>query len=144
MKCCEGTVGRVFVVKFEHGDDFLGCLASLAKEKNIKAGIVHFIGALNNAEIVVGPEKNTLPPTPMWKKFDDGRELLGIGTIFWKGDEPKIHIHSSIGRGENANLGCIRKNANVYLIIEAVVFEIAGVKAKRVKDEKTGLDLLEF
>lgn len=148
MKYSKGSVGRVFVVKLEHGDDLLQELISLIKKEDIQAGIVHFVGALERAEIVVGPEKVEIPPVPMWRSFQDGREVLGLGTIFWKGTapsaEPMIHIHSGIGRDKNFHLGCIRKDAKTYLTIEAIIIELEGVKVKRQFDEKTQLNLLEF
>ncbi len=144
MEYTRCKVGRVFVVRFDHGDDLLAELTALIKREDIRAGLLHFLGALEKARIVVGPEKAEVPPVPMWRDFADGREVLGLGTIFWKDDEPKIHIHSGIGRDEAVNLGCIRKDAKVYLTIEAVITELTGLSAKREFDEKTRLDMLEF
>ena len=143
MKYTKGTIKRIFVVKFEHGDDLLAELTELAKKEKIKSGVVHLIGALKKAEIVVGPEKVEVPPEPLWKKFDDGREILGFGTIFWKGNEPKIHIHACIGREDKVNIGCVRCDARIYLVIEAVIIEIdAGVVRKF--DENLGIDLIDI
>ena len=131
-------------MRLEHGEDLLEELTSLIKKEDIRAGIVHFVGALEKAEIVVGPEKVEVPPVPMWRSFQDGREVLGLGTIFWKDTEPKIHIHGGIGRDKSFHLGCIRKDAKTYLTIEAVIIELEGVKVNRRFDEKTQLNLLEF
>ncbi|MEE9199837.1 MAG: DUF296 domain-containing protein [Candidatus Brocadiales bacterium] len=144
MQYTQCNVGRVFVLRFDHGDDLLSELTAFVKKEDVRAGLLHFIGALESARIVVGPEKVEVPPVPVWRDFADGREVLGLGTIFWKGDEPKIHIHGGIGRGDNINLGCIRKDAKVYLTIEAIILELTGLSAKRQADEKTTLDLLEF
>lgn len=132
------------MARFDHGDDLLGELTALIKKEDIRAGLLHFLGALEKAQIVVGPEKAEVPPVPMWRNFSDGREMLGLGTIFWKDDEPKIHIHSGIGRGDTINLGCIRKDAEIYLTIEAIIIELKGPLVKRQFDEKTKLDLLRF
>lgn len=144
MKYAQCRLGRVFVVRLEHGEDFLKELTELIKKEDIRAGIVHFLGALERAEIVVGPERAEIPPIPMWRSFQDGREVVGLGTIFWKDNEPKIHIHSTIGREEELYLGCIRKGAKIYLTIEALILELEGIVAKRQFDAKTKLDLLEF
>ncbi len=144
MKYTECRLGRMFVVRFDHGEDFLKELTEFVKKEDIRAGIVHFLGALERAGVVVGPEKAVVPPTPMWRSFEDGREVVGLGTILWKDNEPKVHIHSTIGRDEKLLLGCIRKEAQVYLTIEAVILELEGGVIKRQLDEKTGLDLLEF
>lgn len=144
MEYSQCNIDRVFVVRFDHGDDLLAGLTTLIKKEDVRAGLVHFVGALERAQIVVGPEKVEVPPVPMWRNFADGREVLGLGTIFWKGDEPKIHIHSGIGRDDAINLGCIRKDAKVYLTIEAIILELKGPSVKRQFDEKTKLDLLKF
>lgn len=144
MEYTQCNVGRVFVVRFDHGDDFLAELTALIKKEDIRSGLLHFIGALEKADIVVGPEKVEVPPVPMWRAFSDGREVLGLGTIFWKDNEPKIHIHSGIGRGDTINLGCIRKDARVYLTIEATITELTGLSVKRQFNEETTLDLLKF
>lgn len=144
MKYAQCNLGRVFVVRFEHGEDFMPELTGLIKKEAIQAGVIHFLGALERAEIVVGPEKTEVPPTPLWRSFQDGREVVGLGTIFWKDAEPKVHIHSNIGRDDKLYLGCIRKGAKIYLTLEAVIMELKGIKARKQFDKKTGLDLLEF
>ena len=142
MKYTQCRLGRVFVVRFDHGEDFLNELTGLIKKEDVRAGIIHFLGALEEAEVVVGPERPVVPPTPMWRGFQDGREVVGLGTIFWKDNEPKVHVHSTIGREEKLLLGCIRKEAKIYLTIEAVILELEGAMVKRQLDEKTKLDLL--
>jgi len=143
MKYTKGSIKRVFVVKFEHGDDLLAELTALIRKEEIKSGIIHMIGALEKSDIVVGPKKVEVPPSPVWRRFDDGREIIGFGTIFWKDDEPKIHIHAGIAREDKVNVGCVRKNAFVYLVVEAVIIEI-DANISRKFDDKTGLDLLAF
>jgi len=143
MKYTKGKIKRIFVVKFEHNDNLLSELTKLARKEKIKSGIIHLIGALEKAEFVAGPKKVEIPPEPIWRKFDDGREILGFGTIFWKGNEPKIHIHACIGREDKVNLGCIRSDAEVYLVIEAIIIEIDATVARKY-DEKTGLDLIDI
>ena len=108
MKYTKGSIKRVFVVKFEHGDDLLAELTALIRKEEIKSGIIHMIGALEKSDIVVGPKKVEVPPSPVWRRFDDGREIIGFGTIFWKDDEPKIHIHAGIAREDKVNVGCVR------------------------------------
>lgn len=142
MKYTKASIGRIFAVKFEHSEDLLKELTELVKKEKIKSGIIHLIGALEKAEIVVGPKKVEIPPKPIKKKFDDGREILGLGTIFWKDNEPKIHIHSCIGREDKVNVGCVRNNTGVYLVIEGIIIEI-DADISRKYDEKTGLDLID-
>ncbi|MFN3527637.1 MAG: PPC domain-containing DNA-binding protein [Candidatus Altarchaeaceae archaeon] len=142
MKYTKTNIGRVFLIKFEHNDDFLEEMKNFVVKENIKAGIFYLIGGIEKAEFAVGPKKIEIPPNPIIMDFYDGREILGIGTIFWN-DKPKIHIHAGMGRENNVNLGCIRKNAKVYLTIECVLMELQ-TNAKKEFDEKIGIDLLNF
>ncbi len=144
MKSSIGKLGRVVLVKFENNDDFIDGLSSLAKKHKIKCGIVLFLGALKGADIVTGPKKPVIPPEPNWLNFNDGREMFGVGTIFWEKNEPKLHLHTGLGKGEKSIVGCIRKNSKVFLVIETIIIEIKGIRADKAIDPKTGLMMLRI
>ena len=40
--------------------------------------------------------------------------------------------------------GCVREASNTFLVLEAVVFELLGVKAAKDIDPETGLNLLRI
>ena len=65
-----------------------------------------------------------------------------MATFYPSADGPRLHIHSGLGRGREALIGCIREKAKVYLIVEMVLFEICGLEAERVWDEDMQLFLL--
>ncbi|MCL6639547.1 MAG: DNA-binding protein [Firmicutes bacterium] len=144
MKYRQGSIGRVFVAKLEHGDDFLAEVKKLAVQENIRSATFFMIGALRSASTVVGPQEPVLPPEPVWRRFDDARELVGVGTIFSDGGEPLIHVHAAFGKGDGTLMGCIRSGTEVYLVLEVIILEIAGTGAKRMFDEKLNLKVLEF
>ena len=144
MQYQKGSIGRVIVAKIEHGDDLLVELRGLLQKEEIKAGIMFMIGALQAGSLVVGPETCSVPPNPVWKEFDDGREVLGIATVFSAEEEPVIHLHASLGRGEETWTGCIRKDAQVYLVVEVIILELIDSGAVRTLDDITGLSLLGF
>ncbi len=144
MQYQKGSIGRVIVAKIEHGDDLLVELKGLLQKEEIKAGIMFMIGALQAGSLVVGPETSSVPPNPVWKAFQDGREILGIATIFSDEDEPVIHLHTSLGRGNETWTGCLRKDAQVYLVVEVIILELIDSGAGRTLDALTGLNLLGF
>lgn len=144
MKYAQGSFGRVFILKFEDKDDLLAEIKGLASKENIRVGTIILLGGMRSAGIVSGPKKAEIPPEPMWVNFDDGREVLGIGTLFWKDSEPVIHLHSAVGREKEVFVGCVRKDSSVFLVVEAVVMEIIGVDAKKADDRRTGLVMLEL
>lgn len=140
----QGSLGRVFILKFEDKDDLLSEIKNLAKHEAIKAGTIMLLGGMRSAGIVSGPKEPIIPPEPIWLNFEDGREVVGLGTLFWKDDEPVIHIHSAVGRGKEAFVGCFRKDSSVFLVVEAVITEMLGVAARKIEDKKTGLVILDL
>lgn len=144
MKYTKGRAGRIFVARFEDREEILKNLQELALKEDIKAGVFYLLGGIRKGRIVAGPERDELPPKPIWKEIKDNNEVLGIGSIFWQGGEPKIHLHGAFGRGEGVSVGCLREAGEVFLILEAIIIEIEGIKAEREFDPGTGLTLLKI
>ncbi|HTP04601.1 MAG TPA: PPC domain-containing DNA-binding protein [Nitrospirota bacterium] len=144
MKYKQGSFGRVFLLKFEDKDDILEEMKKVAVREKVKVGTIMLLGGMRSAGVVSGPKEAVIPPEPLWVNFSDGREVLGIGTLFWKSDEPVIHLHGAIGRMKETYTGCIRKDSTVFLVIEAVITEILGIDAHKALNEKTGLVMLEL
>ena len=144
MKYAKGSIGRVFFVRFEHGEDILDKIRELAEKENIALASIILIGALKDATIVCGPSKPEIPPEPVFVSFDDGREVLGMGTLVKRKGAIHPHIHGSFGKGKEALTGCLRKDCRTFITIEALITEITGITAERKKDEKTGIELVSF
>jgi len=144
MKYSKGEIGRIFVLKFEDDDIILKEIDKFARKERIKAAAFVFLGALKKGDIVTGPKKPVIPPVPNWTKFKDGWEAMGTGTIFTNKKGPQIHIHTAMGKKDKVITGCVRKDSKVFLVIEALVFELKGVNATKDIDPKTGLNLLHL
>ena len=144
MQYSEGSLGRVFVLRMDDGEDILESIQKFVKEKCIGSGMMLFLGAMLDGRAVTGPEKPVIPPVPHFEAFDSAWEVFGMATIYPSTEGPKIHMHSSMGRGRAALVGCIRGKASVYLIVEAVLIEFNGLDARRELDERTGLYLLSL
>ena len=144
MKYTKGTIGRVFLLKFENNDVLIESLSGFIKKERIKAATMIFIGALKAGELVTGPKKPVIPPEPNKVIFKDGWEVMGIGMIFTNSKGPQIHIHASMGKKNKVLTGCVRGKSKVFLVIEAVILELKGVKASKDIDPKTGLNLLRI
>jgi predicted DNA-binding protein with PD1-like motif len=139
-----GKQGRVVVARFNDGEDILKGITDLARDENIRSAYFFLVGGMKDGRFVVGPEDDTLPPKPMWREINESHEVFGTGTIFWEGDNPKIHFHGAYAKGDEIRGGCLRENSKTFLIIEAVIIEIEGIDAKRVLDEKIGMPLLKL
>ena len=88
--------------------------------------------------------KTNYPPVPVWREFKESHEFLGIGTIFWHGDEPKIHCHGAYGKRDLAKVGCLREEAETFIVTEAIILEIEGIQAVRDIDDAANMLLLKL
>ncbi|MBU0480253.1 MAG: DNA-binding protein [Proteobacteria bacterium] len=140
----QGKTGRVFCIRFDEGDDFLQELTAIIKTENIRQGWFQVIGGLRQAEVVTGPKEPVMPPEPVWATVEGARETLGTGTIFWDGEEPKIHLHAAMGHHGDTLTACVRKGTKVYLVLEVILTEIVGINGDRPWYEKGGFNRLTF
>ena len=144
MEYRKGTIGRVFSVRFDEGDLFLENLLDLIVKEDVRCGWFHVLGGLREADVVTGHKEPTMPPEPVWDQISGAREVLGTGSIFWDENEPKIHMHAALGHHGDTLTGCVRKGTKVYLILEVMIFELAGIEAIRPWYEKGGFNRLTF
>jgi len=143
MKYQIGEPGRIVVARFEDGDNILHGLGEIAKKENIRAGVFYLVGGMKSGRFVVGPEKEEMPPVPIWRELNESHEIVGLGTIFWQRDEPKIHFHGAYAKRDAVKVGCMRENAKTFLVLEAIVIEVKGVTAARELDPASGMVLLK-
>ena len=141
MRYTEGTFGRVFFVRVDHGEDLLETLERFVFEKDIRMGFIQFLVALKGVRIVTGPREAVLPPEPSYESFEGGWEVVGFATITPGNERPHLHYHASVGRGKEALTGCLREIAMTYIIVEAMVIEVTGIHISRHTDSRTGLEL---
>ena len=144
MKYQVGQVGRVIVARFEDREDILENIGAIAKKENIRNAVFNLIGGIKKGSIVVGPEEETLPLKPVWRDIQESTEAIGVGTIFWQENEPKIHFHGSFGKKDVVKVGCLRGVSETFLVLEVIIFEIQGIDARRELDQETGLTLLKL
>jgi predicted DNA-binding protein with PD1-like motif len=136
--------GRIIVARLFEGEDLYESLEGLAKQENIQAAAVLITGCFAKADVVVGPKQIKPKIIEDIKHFSGPGETLGVGTIYTSDDGPKMHIHTSIGKGDGVLTGCPRGGAKVFLILEVTIIEIVGIDARRQFDPETGLSLLKL
>ncbi len=144
MEYTKGSIGRVFLLKFNNNDIVINELGSFVKKEKLKAATIIFLGALRQGKIVTGPKKPVVPPEPNWVGFRGGWETMGVGTIFTNAKGPQIHLHTAMGKKNKFLVGCLRGDSKVFLVIEAIMFELKGIKATKQIDTKTGLNMLRI
>ncbi|HMK42604.1 MAG TPA: DUF296 domain-containing protein [Dissulfurispiraceae bacterium] len=144
MKYTTGEVGRVIVARFEDGDDVLKGIIQLAKDEKIKAGVFHCVGGLKGGRFVVGPKTDQMPPEPEWRQLTESHETFGFGTIFWRGDEPRVHFHGAYGKFDSVKVGCLRESSETFMVLEVVIIELKGISASREFDPVSKMVLLKL
>lgn len=145
MKSCQGKIGRVFIIRLEDGEIVPECIERFAEENNINTGHVILVGGIGGGQIVVGPRRSEqMPPEPILLPVDGAHEVAGIGVIAPdESGKPVLHIHAALGRSGQTMTGCLRPGVTTWLVGEAIIYEITGAKASRVKDTRSGFALLE-
>lgn len=146
MKACEGTMGRIFVLRLEEGDRLPDCIESFAAKKGVSVGQVILVGGIGDGEVVVGPRNSSeRPPQPMLLPVDGAHEVVGVGVLAPGEDgKPVLHMHAALGRSGNTLTGCLRPGVNTWLVGEAIVYEVLGANVFRAKDEDSGFVLLNI
>ena len=134
------------MLRLEDGDVVPDCLEKFALEKNIRHGSVILVGGIGSGQIVVGPRKTAeMPPDPMLLPVDGAHEVAGVGTIAPDSSgKPVVHIHAALGRSGQTMTGCLRPGVATWLVGEAIIYEITGINAKRLPDQKIGFTLLQI
>jgi len=142
MEYSVGQTGRVIAARLFEGEELYKSIEAIAKKENIKSAAVFITGGFREANVVVGPKAEKPKIEPNFKKFVGPGEVLGVGTIYCDGNEPKLHIHTAAGRGDETIVGCPRGGATTFLILEVTIIEIIGIKAERKLDKESGVKLL--
>jgi uncharacterized protein len=144
MRYQTGKAGRIIIARFNDGDDVLAGLAEIAQQENIRAASFNLVGGLKRGRFVVGPESEEMPPVPVWRELSESHEAVGFGTIFWQGDQPRVHFHGAYGKKDSVKSGCLREGSEAFLVLEAVITEILDVDAVREMDPESGMVLLRL
>lgn len=145
MKYQVGQVGRVILAHFEDGDEIMKGLVEIVRKEDVRACILYLLGGITEGRIVVGPaQDDARPPEPTWKEIVDSHETLAVGTAFWYGDEPRIHIHGTYGKFDSVMTGCLRGEAKTFLVMEAVIMELNGINAVRDLDPVVNMALIKL
>jgi len=147
MKAAEGRIGRVFVLRLENDDLLPQCIEEFAAQKGIRLAQVIFHGGIYRGNLVAGPTKTEDPkPVPIVLPVKEAHESSAVGFIAPSEDgSPILHMHGSLGRSEKAISGCFQKGVKVWLVGEAVVYEIlSDLAVARLTDRKSDLKLLNI
>lgn len=145
MKASEAKFGRVFMIRLEDGDVVPECIERFAAERGVRVGVVVLIGGVGGGQVVVGPRDSVArPPDPMLLPVDGAHEVAAVGLLA-PGEDGKgvLHIHGALGRSGQTLTGCLRPGVRMWLVGEAVLYELLDCPARRRRDPDSGFALLQ-
>lgn len=146
MRHSEGSIGRVFVISLDDGDELPRAIEDFAAREGVGRAMCILVGGIDDGgHIVVGPrDRETMPPEPMLFKLNGVHEISAVGTIFPDAaGNPRLHMHAALGRDGETRAGCIRPGIEVWKLGEVILLEILNNSAGRRRDPTTGFDVLE-
>ena len=136
------------MLRLDHDDLIPKCIEDFAAEKKIQIAQVVFIGGLYQGALVTGPRKTEDPrPDPIVLPVSEACDSTGTGIIAPdENGKPVLHMHGALGRSGQTMAGCFQKGVKVWLVGEAVIYEIlsSGPVPKRMVDKTAKLTLLEI
>jgi len=128
------------ILRFDAGEDVVSGLAAFAKKRGIDAASLNGLGSAKEIEIswydlqTRGYERKTIT---------EDLEILPLtGNIAMLKNDHVIHMHGVFGRRDLSVIGGHVHRLDVLATAEVTILVMSGTSLHRVKDEKTGLNLL--
>jgi len=138
----KGKVGMIWVSRLPEDEDLADGIKKRVEESGIKAGAIFVIGALKH--MVTGCLKEGEYKLITIEGPLEIASCMGNVAVDEKG-ETAIHAHlvASNEKGE-AFGGHLMQGCRVGVTAELIILEAAGIKLKRVTNEKTKFRLLQL
>jgi len=137
MRYTTTTPSMHFIVRVNRGEDVLAALTRFCQEHKIYSGSIHGIGAADEIELAhysVETKKYTS------KTFTGEHEVANLSGII---TDKKVHIHATIANNQFETFAGHLSRMRISGACEIHLF--AGEEPiGRVKDEETGLELLDI
>ena len=137
---CAG-VGR-YVLSLDNHVEITEALSAFCKEKNILAGSITGLGAINEATF-----RFLNPATKKYidKSYCEQMEITNLtGNISQKDGLPYLHIHITASRSDYSCIGGHLLSARINGACELTVEDFGQVHIGRRQDAETGLNLYDF
>ena len=142
-----GEEGRIIVSRLKPGSDLLTSLKSIAREENLRSGIIlSAVGALKKAGL--RNLKNLPEEYPItdenrsFKNFEDVFEILAIsGNVFMEVGEIQVHAHVVLSRIRDEQVsvvgGHLIEGCEVGGFAEIMLMEVDELELEKTFDEET-------
>jgi len=132
--------GRLFVGRFEAGQDLLAELTEFCKKENIRLGVFNLIGAVRNAKLGYYDQQHKQYTGCV--EFNNKLEITSCtGNISLKDGEIMAHAHITLADFDGKAFGGHLMPGTEIFAAEYFIQELTGAELHRGKDEITGLPL---
>ena len=133
-------LGRVFIGRFECGDDLLESITAFCRNNKIQLGIFNIIGAVQNAKLgYYDQEKKKYTGCV---EFDKKLEITAcMGNISVKESDIMAHTHITLAGFDGKAFGGHVMPGTKIFAAEFFIQEFIGARLERGRDEVTGLPL---
>lgn len=133
---------NLIAIKLEDGEHLISGLEQAFAQNMIKSGvIVGGIGMITGFKLGYYAGKEYIN-----REFSEPHELVSLqGNISqMDGGKPMLHLHASVSARDNTMFGGHLISATVKNMAEIFALRLVDIELKRRKNEKSGLNELEF
>ena len=131
-----GRLGEVIALRLDQGEDVLGALEALAKERDIHTGVVlSGIGTLDQA-CLHHITHTGYPSIDQFVQYDGPIELLSVQGLI---ADYLPHLHTCISIKEQTYMGHLEPGCRVLYLAEFAVARLEGVRLRREANPETGI-----
>ena len=134
----EFECGRSLLARLEHGEEIIGQITSIIREKDIRAGQLSVIGAMDRAEIGYYDQV-----THVYQgiQINEPVELASCsGNISILKGQPYVHVHAVLS-GMKGTVWAGHLTSGRIFAAELYIQELTGQDLIRSEDSVTGLNL---
>lgn len=130
--------GRSLLARLDHGEEIIGQVTSLIREKDIRAGQLNIIGALEQAEIGYYDQ---VSQKYLGVQINEPVELAScLGNISLLRGQPYAHVHAVLS-GMKGTVWAGHLTSGRIFAAELYIQELTGPELIRSPDSVTGLNL---
>ena len=134
-----GRLGEVIALRLDQGEDVLGAIEELAKERNLHTGVVlSGIGTLDQA-CLHHITHTGYPSIDQFVQYDGPIELLSLQGMI---ADYTPHLHTCISIKEQTYMGHLEPGCRVLYLAEIAITRLEGLRLRRVANPETGIKQL--
>ncbi len=136
-----GHVSEVISMRLDQGEDVLGSIEAVARDKDIHTGVViSGIGTLDLARLHYITHTG-YPPKNEFVEYEGPIELLSIDGII---AEYVPHLHTCISIKEKTYMGHLEPGCRVLYLAEIAIAKLEEVRLCRRPHPETGVNKLQI